>query len=306
MSTPVQTTDYSSLVKETSTDFSVHASVYTDPAIFEAEMRNIFERSWCYVGHESEIERPGDFRTSAVGRIPVIVSRGDDGKVHVNINACRHRGTVVCREEHGNVRYFVCPYHGWSYHRDGSLNHITDRDNFAEGWGTDIKGLVPANRTAVYRGMIFASFSDEVPPIEKYLGPLKTYVDYWFDHALNGSDTETVVVPGLVAGQRRCGIPYEDTAASRSEDMVAFDHGALDRRVDRYPAAGSATHIVATHYVANRPFGVREDGDRDGVAHHPVADDVVAVALEDDPILRIVAYPVLPDEVVIRQSQVDA
>ncbi len=187
MSTPVQTSTYSGLVKETATDFSVHASVYTDPAIFDAEMRNIFERSWCYVAHESEIEKPGDFRTSAVGRIPVIVSRGDDDKVYVNINACRHRGTVICREERGNVRYFVCPYHGWSYHRDGSLNNITDRDNFAEGWGTDIKGLVAANRVEIYHGMIFASFSDEVPALEQSLGPLKKYVDFWFGHALDGT-----------------------------------------------------------------------------------------------------------------------
>jgi hypothetical protein len=107
------------------------------------------------------------------------------------------------------------------------------------------------------------------------------------DHALNGFDTETVVVPGLVAGQRRCGIPYEDAASSRTKDMVALNHGALDRRVDRYPAAGSATHDIVTHHIANRMGVVREECDRDGVSHHPVADDLVAVALQDDPVLGL-------------------
>jgi len=104
-------TDYSHLITETETDFSVHQSVYNDPEIFAAEMQRLFENNWCYVAHESEIEKPGDFRTAAIGRIPVIVSRGDDGKVYVNVNACRHRGTLVCREERGNTRFFVCPYH---------------------------------------------------------------------------------------------------------------------------------------------------------------------------------------------------
>jgi len=180
-------TDYSHLITETETDFSVHQSVYNDPEIFAAEMQRLFENNWCYVAHESEIEKPGDFRTAAIGRIPVIVSRGDDGKVYVNVNACRHRGTLVCREERGNTRFFVCPYHGWSYNKDGSLNNITDRDNFPDEWGNDISGLVAAKRVAVYRGMIFASFNEAVPDFEQYIGPLKTYVDYWFDHALNGT-----------------------------------------------------------------------------------------------------------------------
>lgn len=182
-----QTDSYTDLIRETPTDFSVHNRVYTDPAIFDAEMHHLFENGWCYVAHESEIEKPGDFRTSAIGRIPVIVSRGDDNQVYVNMNACRHRGTLVCREERGNARYFTCPYHGWSYHKDGKLNHITDRDNFPDGWGEDITGLIPAERVALYRGMIFASFNKDVPTIEQYLGPLKTYVDFWFDHALNGT-----------------------------------------------------------------------------------------------------------------------
>ena len=174
------------LVRESEDDFQIHSSIYTNPDIFNLEMQQLFESAWCYVAHESEIPNAGDFRTSAVGRVPVIVSRGDDGKVYVNVNACRHRGTVVCREERGNTRFFVCPYHGWSYKRDGTLNNITDRDNFPEDWGKDIKGLVAADHVTNYRGMIFASFNPEVKSFESHMGPLKKYVDFWFDHALDG------------------------------------------------------------------------------------------------------------------------
>ncbi len=178
--------DIKALISETEDDFQVHSRIYTDPEIFNTEMQRLFENGWCYVAHESEIPNAGDFRTSAVGRIPVIVSRGDDGKVYVNVNACRHRGTVVCREERGNTRFFVCPYHGWSYKRDGTINNITDRDNFPDDWGKDIKGLVAADHITNYRGMIFASFNPEVESFESHMGPLKKYVDFWFDHALEG------------------------------------------------------------------------------------------------------------------------
>jgi len=174
------------LIQESEDDFRVHSSIYTDPDIFNLEMQELFESGWCYVAHESEIPNAGDFRTSAVGRVPVIVSRGDDAKVYVNVNACRHRGTVVCREERGNTRFFVCPYHGWSYKRDGTLNNITDRDNFPKDWGKDIKGLVSADHVTNYRGMIFASFNPDVKSFESHMGPLKKYVDFWFDHALDG------------------------------------------------------------------------------------------------------------------------
>jgi hypothetical protein len=126
------------------------------------------------------------------------------------------------------------------------------------------------------------------------------------DHALNGFDTETVVVPGLVAGQRRCGIPHEDAASSRTKDMVALDHAALDRRVDRYPAAGSATHDIVSHDISNRTGVVGEERDRDAVSHHAVADDPVAVALQNDPVLGVVAYAVVPDVIVVGLDQVDA
>ncbi len=173
-------------VRDAPQEFKVHTGVYTDPSIFEEEMRTIFEHTWVYVAHESEIASPGDFRTSAVGRMPVIVTRDADGEVHVLLNVCRHRGSVVCREERGNASHFRCPYHNWVYSNDGTLRGIPDRGGYPEGWGKDIEGLVPASRVASYRGMIFASFNDSIEDLADYLGPLKTYVDDWFDHAPAG------------------------------------------------------------------------------------------------------------------------
>ena len=47
--------------------FRVNRTALTDEAIFQNEMRSIFNRCWLYVGHESEIPKPGDFRARDVG-----------------------------------------------------------------------------------------------------------------------------------------------------------------------------------------------------------------------------------------------
>lgn len=175
--------EYADLVVDAPDDFKVHTSIYTDPQIFAAEMTHIFEKSWVYVGHESELPQPGDYKTAAVGRMPVIVSRDKDWQLHVLLNICRHRGSVVCRDERGHGQYFRCPYHNWVYRNDGALVGIADRHRYPEGWGERIGGLMQAPRVSTYRGMIFASFAEAGLTLEASFGPLKTLIDYWFDHS---------------------------------------------------------------------------------------------------------------------------
>src|SRR5919108_6281294 len=133
----------------------VHRSVYADPAIFELEMERIFGRAWLVLGHESQVPRPGDYFTTRMGREPVLVVRNDLQEIVVLFNRCMHRGAMVCAEGRGNVERFVCPYHGWSYDRGGTLQAVP----FSSGYQKEKlpKGLKPVPRVAVYRGFIFGS-----------------------------------------------------------------------------------------------------------------------------------------------------
>ena len=109
--------DYTALVQ----DDRIHASLYTDPRIFADEMERIFHRGWVFVGHESEVPRPGDFVTRHIGTEPVILVRGQDGASAVLVNRCMHRGTMLCAADRGSTRTFTCPYHGWTYDLSGGL-----------------------------------------------------------------------------------------------------------------------------------------------------------------------------------------
>ena len=103
--------------------FRVHRDVYTDPDLFEMELKNIFEGTWVYLCHESQVRNPFDFYCTKIGRRSVIVSRDGHGELHAFFNTCRHRGATLCQTEMGNTKYHVCNYHGWAY--DASSGHLT-------------------------------------------------------------------------------------------------------------------------------------------------------------------------------------
>ncbi len=96
------------------------AWLYTDPKVLEAEKREIFRRTWQYVGHLSQISNPGDYFTTEVADRPIIISRGQDGDIRAFYNVCSHRASKLAEGE-GNKSVFTCPYHAWTYRTDGSL-----------------------------------------------------------------------------------------------------------------------------------------------------------------------------------------
>lgn len=160
-------------------DDRVHQSVYTDPEIFELELKNIFEKAWVYVGHESQVPKVGDFITTVIARQPVIMARHSDGKIYVVLNRCSHRGAIVCNEERGNVRHFRCMYHGWAFQTNGSLLSVPLKNGYPESF--DLKspelGMFRVPRVDTYRGFVFASLSPHGPSLDDHLGGIKVKID---------------------------------------------------------------------------------------------------------------------------------
>ncbi len=181
METAVQTTVPSTpvdLVREG----SVHRDIYLDPGVFALEMERIFMRTWVYVGHESEIATSGDYKTTAIGNKPVIVSRSQDGSIHVLMNRCRHRGATVCQWPSGNASSFRCSFHGWTYDQTGALVGVTYPTGYSDELDKTELGLFSAPLVQSYRGFIFASFDNSVPPLEDHLGAATEFLDKFVEH----------------------------------------------------------------------------------------------------------------------------
>jgi p-cumate 2,3-dioxygenase alpha subunit len=163
--------------------FLVHRSALTSKEIFELERERIFDRCWLYVGHDSEIPNPGDFRRRTVAERPLFMVRGADAKIRVFLNTCRHRGALVCQQDEGNAESFMCFYHGWSYNAQGELTGVPDLAGYGEGFNLAERGLAEPPHVDSYRGMIFVNFGSGSPSLADYLGEAREIIDLTMDSA---------------------------------------------------------------------------------------------------------------------------
>jgi len=166
----------------------VHRRIYTDPEIFELEMSRIFGTAWVYVGHESQIKKPGDYFTARVARKPLVIVRAKDGSIQALHNQCAHRGAMVVANDAGCTDEFQCCYHGWTYHLDGRLKAVPLNNGYPEDFDTKNPktAMVRVPRVQSYRGFIFLSLASEGQSFEDFLGYMKTSLDDMVDRAPDG------------------------------------------------------------------------------------------------------------------------
>ena len=98
------------------------ARLYLDEAVYEKEKEAIFADTWHYIGHECQVQNPGDYLTLKIADESVFIMRGDDHVLRGFFNVCRHRAHQLLSGS-GNTKSIICPYHAWSYHKDGRLRH---------------------------------------------------------------------------------------------------------------------------------------------------------------------------------------
>jgi anthranilate 1,2-dioxygenase large subunit/terephthalate 1,2-dioxygenase oxygenase component alpha subunit len=150
--------------------------IYQSPEIYAAEQRRIFEGPiWNYLCLQAEVAKPGDYRTTFVGSMPVVVARDFDEEIYAFENRCAHRGALIALDSGGKARDFTCVYHAWNYDLKGNLKAVAFEDGVA-GKGGMAKTFCRSDhgprklRIATFAGLVFGSLSDDVPPIEEYLG----------------------------------------------------------------------------------------------------------------------------------------
>lgn len=67
--------------------YRVARDIFTDPELFELEMKHIFEGNWIYLAHESQIPNKNDYFTIHMGRQPIFIARNRNGELNAFINA---------------------------------------------------------------------------------------------------------------------------------------------------------------------------------------------------------------------------
>ncbi len=142
--------------------WSLAGEYYKDPAIFQKEIDKIIFNTWIFAGHVSQIPNTGDYFLFNLLDESAIIVRTNDGSIAAYYNVCRHRGSHICKEDSGNAKRFLCPYHAWSYDLDGSLFAARGMPESFD------KSDIKLHKCAIdfIDGMIFVNFNDNPTSLE--------------------------------------------------------------------------------------------------------------------------------------------
>src|ERR1700758_1314478 len=108
----------------------VPARTYLDPERYNREMALIFKRLPLMLALSIELPNANDYKAMDVIGLPILITRGKDGKARAFLNVCSHRAAQVAPDGKGKCSRFPCPYHGWTYGGDGRLIGVADPGKF--------------------------------------------------------------------------------------------------------------------------------------------------------------------------------
>ncbi|WP_298361971.1 aromatic ring-hydroxylating dioxygenase subunit alpha [uncultured Litoreibacter sp.] len=149
------------------------AAYYTSPEFLDLETEQVLRNEWLCLGHIGEVPNKGDFFTTDMLDEQLLIAHGQDGKIRVLSNVCRHRGNRVA-EGKGNAKRFICAYHTWRYDTEGALisaPHMKGQAGFDPA-----KCSLPGFPSAQWNGWLFVNLSGTAEPLGPQLEGLQKIV----------------------------------------------------------------------------------------------------------------------------------
>ncbi len=153
--------------------WSMPKSYYTNPDVLAIERQHLFGNEWICIGRTDEIAKSGDYMTFQLCDEPLIAVRGEDGKIRVLSNVCRHRGALLA-DGRGNTHRLVCPYHHWSYDLEGKLAGAPRMD--VHKTFDKAACRLPKFAAEEWHGFLFANLSTNPPPLAPRLAGLASLI----------------------------------------------------------------------------------------------------------------------------------
>jgi phenylpropionate dioxygenase-like ring-hydroxylating dioxygenase large terminal subunit len=218
---------------------------YVDPERWQCEMDSIFKRLPLMLAFTCEMREPGDYKSVEVVGVPILIVRGQDGRVRAFIGVCSHRGTLLTEEGKGRCEQFTCPYHGWTYNDRGALIGVAGRRKFGD---IDTASRSLTELPAVERaGMIFVSLTPGGSiDLEDYLGGMLPELESfgfenWHVYKQNELPTSNwkVAHDGYLEGYHFAILHPKTIAQQVMSNIMTYDSFGPHQRV------GFPTHKIA-------------------------------------------------------------
>jgi phenylpropionate dioxygenase-like ring-hydroxylating dioxygenase large terminal subunit len=149
-------------------------SRYHSADYLKLEREQLFTNTWLAACRMEEVENPGSFLEFDVTGRSILIVRDGDGELRVFHNTCRHRGTRLATGR-GRTGKLICPFHGWRWNLDGSINYVLDPEQFTASCLDDLTLMkVPFG---TWGGWIFINLGDDPEPLDEYLDPLPNFLE---------------------------------------------------------------------------------------------------------------------------------
>jgi benzoate/toluate 1,2-dioxygenase alpha subunit len=206
----------------------VHRDLYISQELFELEQENFFANTWNYVGHDSQLPKPGDYISNEIAGRPLIIVRHTDNSVRVMMNRCAHKGSRLVSAPCGSTgKFFRCPYHAWTFKTDGSPLSIPLKNGY-EGTGLSecesSKGLTQVKNVRLHRGFIFVKLNDVGPDFEEFFGDSLSSIDNMADRSPEG---ELEIAGGCLRFTHQCNWKmFVENLNDTMHPMVAHESSA--------------------------------------------------------------------------------
>ncbi len=139
---------------------ALDAGFFSDPAWLGVDEREILAKHWSLIGPASDLAHPGDHVVERLGRVPVLIVRGEDGVLRGFANVCRHRAGPVAACSGKSAKRFRCAYHGWIYDLEGRLRVAPEMDAAADFSRDEVR--LPEIAVAEWNGLVFAAADPHV------------------------------------------------------------------------------------------------------------------------------------------------
>jgi phenylpropionate dioxygenase-like ring-hydroxylating dioxygenase large terminal subunit len=149
---------------------------YTSAEFKKLEDEKLWPNVWQFAAREEDMLGKGDYIVYENAGRSYIVTRQDDGSVRAFHNVCLHRGRKL-RTKDGTADHFQCPFHGFTWNKNGSLKQIPCRWDF--GHLDDEKMTLPEAQVGRWGGYIFVRENWHGPGLEEYLAPLPEHFKRW-------------------------------------------------------------------------------------------------------------------------------
>lgn len=161
-------------------DEDISYARYTDEDFFKQEMEKMWPKTWQWACRLEHIPEVGDYYVYDVGYHSVLVVRHGEGTEDVKAyyNSCMHRGTQLKpSDSSGNSAKLRCPFHGWEWNLDGSINDIPCRWDFPKVTDEDFQ--LPEVKVGLWGGFVFINMDPDAVSLEEHMEVLPQHFANW-------------------------------------------------------------------------------------------------------------------------------